>query len=47
MKDKALYYLKHDTERMQITEKGLNKTRKYFDFSVLLPQILQVAGLIK
>lgn len=47
MKDKAIYYLKHDTERKRLIESGLNKVRKYFDFSVLLPQILQITGLKK
>ena len=46
MKEKTLYYLERESERLRIIENGRKIIKETFDFSVLLPQILHKTGIM-
>lgn len=46
MKEKVLYYLQKENERLRIIENGRKIVKETFDFSVLLPQILHKTGIL-
>lgn len=45
MIEKIHYYLEHEEERKSIIEEGMKVVKREMDFSVLLPRILELAGI--
>lgn len=41
LQEKVVFYMQHDTERLQIAKNGYEKVKKYHSYDVRLPQMLQ------